>query len=82
MAWCALVRSWNSERKSYRSVTLRIEDTQEPGCLIRLYDGETAAGEALADTTQLAMAKAIQLARAYLKDTSITEDGLSWVQAP
>ena len=59
MAWYALVRSWNSERKSYQSLTLRIEDTQKPGCLIRLYDGETAAGEALADTPQLAIAKAI-----------------------
>lgn len=82
MAWCALIRSWNKERKSYQCLTLRIEDTQEPGCLVRLYEGETAAGEALADTPQLAMAKAIQLARAHLKDTSITEDSLSWVQAP
>ena len=82
MAWYALVRSWNSERKRYQSLTLRIEDTQEPGCLIRLYDGEIAAGEALADTPQLAMAKAIQLVRAHLKDASITEDSLSWVQAP
>ena len=82
MAWCALVRSWDSERKTYQSLTLRIEDTQEAGCLVRLYDGETAAGDALGDTPQLAMAKAIQLAQAYLKDTSITEDSLSWVQAP
>ena len=82
MAWCALVRRWNSERKSYQSLTLRIEDTQEPGCLVRLYDGETAAGEALAETPQLAITKAIQLASAYLKDTSITADSLSWVQRP
>jgi len=82
MAWCALIRRWNKERKSYQSLTLRIEDTQEPGCLVRLYEGETAAGEALADTPQLAMDKAIQLARAYLKDPSITEDSLTWLQAP
>jgi len=80
MAWCALVRAWNDERQMYDSLTLRIEDTQEPGCLIRLYDGETAAADALADSPQLAMAKALQLARAHLKDDSITEDSLTWVQ--
>ena len=80
MAWCALVRTWNDERKTYDSLTLCIEDAQEPGCLVRLYDGETAAAEALADSPQLAMAKALQLARAHLKDDSITEDGLTWVQ--
>lgn len=82
MAWCALVRAWNSERRMYDSLTLRIEDTQEPGCLVRLYDGETAAAEAFADSPQLAIAKALELARAYLKDLSITEESLSWVQKP
>jgi len=80
MAWSALVRTWNSERKMYDSLILRIEDTEEPGCLIRLYDGETAAGEALADSPHLAIAKAVRLARAYLKDTTITEESLAWVQ--
>ena len=80
MAWCALVRKWNDERKMYDSLTLRIEDTRDPGCLIRLYDGEAVVGEALADTPQLAMAQAVQFARAHLKDNSITEDSLSWVQ--
>jgi hypothetical protein len=54
MAWCASVRTWNSERKMYDSLILRIEDTPEPGCLVRLYDGETAAAEALAESPQLA----------------------------
>lgn len=81
MAWCASVRTWNSERKMYDSLILRIEDTPEPGCLVRLYDGETAAAEALAESPQLAIAKALELARAYLKDTSITEESLTWVQA-
>lgn len=81
MAWCASVRTWNSERKMYDSLILRIEDTPEPGCLVRLYDGETAAAEALADSPQLAIAKALELARSYLKDTSITEESLTWVQA-
>jgi hypothetical protein len=81
MAWHALIRTWNAERKTYVSLTLRIEDTQEPGCLLRLYEGETVVAEALADIPQLAMAKALQLARAYLKDASITEESLRWVQS-
>ena len=80
MAWCALVRTWNGERRIYDSLTLRIEDTQEPGCLVRLYDGEAAVAEAWADSPQLAMARALQLARTHLKDNSITEDSLTWVQ--
>lgn len=80
MAWCALVRTWNSERKTYDSLTLRIEDTQVPGCLLRVYEGETAVADALADNPQLAMAKALEFARAYLKDTSIAEESLKWVQ--
>ena len=79
MAWCALVRKWNDERKMYDSLTLRIEDTQEPGCLIRLYEKETAVAEALAETPQLAMAKALDLARAHL-NTSLSSDDLRWVQ--
>jgi len=82
MAWCALVRAWNAERKIYGSLTLRIEDTQEPGCLVRLYDGETVAAEALAESPQLAMATALELARAYLRNSIITEESLTWVQVP
>ncbi len=81
MAWEALVRTWNTERKMYVSLTLRVEDTPEPGCLLRLYDGETAVAEALAESPQLAMAEALKLARNYLKDTSITEESLRWVQS-
>ncbi len=81
MAWQALVRTWNAERKTYVSLTLRIEDTQEPGCLLRLYDGETAVAEALAESPQLAMSEALQFARTYLKDTSITQESLRWTQS-
>ena len=81
MAWCALVRTWNGERKRYDSLTLHIEDAQGPACLVRLYDGETAVAEASADSPHLAMAKALELAREHLKDNSITEDSLAWVQA-
>ncbi len=80
MAWCALVRTWNKKRKGYDCLTLRIEDTPEPGCMVRLYNDETAVAEALADTPQLAMAKALQLAKSHLRDDSITEDSLRWVQ--
>ncbi len=80
MAWCALVRVWNAERKTYDRLTLRIEDTQEPGCLIRLYEAETAVAEALADSPQVAMSKALELARTHLKDPSISEGSLRWVQ--
>ncbi len=80
MAWSALLRTWDKKHKTYHTVIMRIEDTPEPGCLLRLYDGDTVAGEALADTPQLAMAKALDLARAYLKDSSITEGSISWVQ--
>lgn len=78
--WCALVRSWNRKREMYDSLTLRIEDTEEPGCAIKLYDGETAVAEALADSPQAAIAEALQLARNYLNDASIMESDLAWVQ--
>ena len=80
MAWCALVRTWNGERKAYDCLTLRVEGTGEPGCLIRLYEGETPVAEALGDSPQLAISKALQFAQTYLKDTTITEDSLRWVQ--
>ncbi len=80
MAWCALVRKWNNERKMYDSLTLRIEDTQEPACLIRLYEKETAVAEALAESPKLAMARALDLARAHLHDASLSEADLTWVQ--
>ncbi len=80
MAWCALVRTWNQEHKVYESLTLRIDDTPEPGCLVRLYSGEAIVAESLGDSPQSAMTKALELARAYLKDASITEESLRWVQ--
>ncbi len=80
MAWCALVRTWNGERKMYDSLTLRVEDTQEAGCLLRLYKGDTAVAEASADSPQLAMSKALEYARTYLNDSAIAEDSLRWVQ--
>ncbi len=80
MAWTALIRTWNSECNRYDGLTLQIEDAEGPGCLIRLYDEKAAVADARADDPQAAMAKALELARAYLKDNSITEEDLKWVQ--
>jgi len=80
MAWSALVRTWNTERKTYDSLILRIDETPEPGCLMRLYEGESVIAEVLEDSPQSAMAKALEMARAYLKDASLTEENVSWIQ--
>ncbi len=80
MAWSALSRKWNNKRKKYDTLILRIDDTPEPGCLLRLYDGKAIAGEALAESPPLAMTKALELARAYVNDSSITEESLRCVQ--
>ncbi len=80
MAWSALARTWNCTRKAYDSLVLRIDDTAEPGYLLRLYDGKTVAAEVLDDSPQIALTKALELARTYLHDDSITEDSLRWVQ--
>lgn len=80
MAWSALVRTWNAERMMYNRLILSVEETSEPGCLLRLYDEKSVAAEVLADSPQQAMTKALELARAYLKDPSITEESLRWVQ--
>lgn len=42
MAWSALVRTWNKKRKTYDSLILRIDEAEQPGCLMRLYEGESA----------------------------------------
>lgn len=80
MAWSALVRTWNKKRKTYDSLILRIDEAEQPGCLMRLYEGESAVAEVLEETPQLAMAKALEMARAYLKDASLTEQDVSWIQ--
>jgi hypothetical protein len=40
------------------------------------------AAEALAESPQQAIAKALDLARTHLHDSSITEESLQWVQMP
>jgi hypothetical protein len=80
MAWCALIRVWDSAEQTYRQLILRIEDTTGPGCLVRLYDGEAAVCDAPGATPAEAMAKAVELARRYLHDESISLAGLSWME--
>ena len=80
MAWCALIRVWNPAAQTYRQLVLRIEDTSDPGCLVRLYDGETAVGDATGDTAAEAVAEAVHLARNYLHDDSISLASLSWMK--
>jgi hypothetical protein len=80
MAWCALIRVWNPAEETYRQLVLRIEDSGGPGCLARLYDGAAAVGEAPGATPAEAVAKAVDLARGYLHDDSISLASLSWME--
>ena len=79
MAWSGLIRVWNGERGGYDCLTLRFEETQQPGCLVRLYDGDTMIGQALAESDEQAVAKGLELARSVLK-VPVTEENLDWVQ--
>jgi hypothetical protein len=65
---------------TYRNLVLRVEDTPEPGCLLRLYDGATVVAEALAEDPRQAVAQLVLAARRYLNDPSITADSFEWVQ--
>lgn len=80
MAWCALIRVWNPVEETYRQLTLRVEDAPEPGCLVRLYDGDSAVGEASGNTPNEAIARAVEIARQYLKDENISPASLSWME--
>ncbi len=74
MAWAGLIKTRT------KHLTIRIEDTQEPCWLARLYDGDAIVGEESADSPKLAIAKAVKLARSYLHDESITAESLDWAQ--
>lgn len=80
MAWSGLIRVWDPKREEYRKLVVRIEETQGPGWLARLYDGETAIGEHLADDPKAAIDGALEIAQSYLHVASITEESLDWVQ--
>jgi hypothetical protein len=67
-------------RGAYKNLVLRVEDTQGPGCLLRLYDGEVIVAEATADDPHVAIQELVQAARRHLGDESITTDSFNWVQ--
>lgn len=80
MAWSGLIRAWDGDTGRYKTLTLRIEDTQQPGWLAKLYDGETTVAEELAETPQQAVTKLLEVARRYLNDPSIDEASVDWIQ--
>jgi hypothetical protein len=80
MAWCGLIRVWDPASQAYRQLVLRIEESPDPGYFMRLYDGQSVAGEVTGATAEDAVAKAVELARQYLQDDSITPARLSWME--
>jgi hypothetical protein len=80
MAWSGLVRAWDGSHREYRVLVLRIEDTDKPGWLGRLYEGDAVIGEELADSPQQAIGKLVERAQKYLEDPSIGVDNVDWVQ--
>lgn len=83
MPWSGLLkvldRSHGAEAV-YKSLVLRIEDTQESGWMVRLYDGPAVIAEALEDSPQQAVQRVIEAARSHLQDDSIDADSFAWVQ--
>lgn len=78
MPWVGVTKVCN--HGTYKNLVLRVEDTEEPGCLLRLYDGATVVAEALADYPHEAIQKLVEAARRHLGDASITADSFNWVQ--
>jgi len=74
MAWVGFIKT------RHKKLVVRVEDTQEPRCLVKLYDGETVVGEESDESPQQAVAKVVQLARRYLNDDSITAESVDWAQ--
>ncbi len=81
MPWGALLRATGrGGMAKYRNLTLRFEDGAEPRWLARLYDGETAIGEASAESPREAVDDLIKVAQRYLNDPAIGIESFSWVQ--
>ncbi len=78
--WSALIRKWNTGRSAYDTLMLRVEETDQPGWLVRLYEGEKAIAEVLAESPQSAVERAVKMAQEYLGDASITAESIPWVQ--
>lgn len=81
MPWGALLHTaGRGGTATYRNLVLRIEDGSEPRWLVRLYDGDTAIGEATADSPREAIETMVDVAKWYLNDQSITIESFDWVQ--
>ncbi len=78
--WSALIRKWNTARSTYDTLVLRVEETDQPGWLVGLYDGEHAIAEILAENPQSAVEEAVKAAQTHFDDPSITRESLVWVQ--
>jgi hypothetical protein len=81
MPWGALLRATGRGGMArYRNLTLRFEDAAGPQWVARLYDGETAIGEASAGSPREAVEELVKVAQQYLRDPSVGIESFSWVQ--
>ncbi len=74
MAWVGLIRT------RQKQLFVRVEDAEAPCWTVRVYDGETVVGEGSAEGPQQAVSSAVQLARQYLDDESISVGNVDWIQ--
>ncbi len=80
MPWSALIHSARPARATYKNLVLRIEDTDQPGWLVRVYEGDRVVGEVTGQGPEQAVLKAVELVRKYLKDDNLSASQLVWVQ--
>ncbi len=81
MPWAGLLRvAQPGARGYYRNLVMKVEDSSEPGWLIRLYEGETVVAEAREADPQEAFQKLLILARERLHEESITEESFAWIR--
>ncbi len=81
MAWVGLIRVWNPEERRSRSLRVSIENGDQAGCLLRLYDKETVVGEETGEDPKAVLLKLLEVARRYLNDPNIGESSIEWVQS-
>lgn len=84
MPWSGLIHSApgikGGARATYKNLVLRIEDTDQPGWLVRVYEGDRLVGEVTAEGPQQAVVRAVELVRGYLHDDNLSPSQLDWVQ--
>lgn len=78
MSWAALLKP----RTTATCGRLRIcfEDTDQPGWLVRLYDGHDCIGEAVAEDPHHALDQILATAREHLHEPDLTSADLVWVR--